>query len=573
VEDESGMALPPPSVGARFEVFLVPHDLREEEARHVLLDAVTWLDGVTDLVMAGITKVVIEQTDEVKEARRRLDDAGSKIRAIAGSKRATRVFSPAQFPGVEGRGCYEWPAFTPWSPRAFGTVPEPIRYFENLSSEQLLNKSASGDVLTAQEEVAVGMLPGPIQYCGNLSFDGQVLDAKPIPRGKGITRSAARVGEGVDPQEAYSAVEMNGRALPGRPEPRLEGRGELPTEIRSVSNLLNFDRTEIPYLGHAKVMRELDENVRDRRMLDASSEGEARDSAQHLAAAPVSMAHGLELPDFGAIDYSFNPSLSAAPAFSLPAVLPGLPNLADLSFDAETSSIAPSGFLSAQPRVAPAKSNRPPSIISLARASLTAPLSTCSVRQRSRTAPSRVQVAVPPPWLQPPPPCPRAPLFNSRFPRVLRPHPRLHLRPHSPHRSLRLLCRPHRLPLPLLPLPQAVLRRRLAWRQQRHRLRRRLRQHLLPPPPRRSPLSRRVGARRCLRPSEILAVTPPSPSSSWVIVLFPRWLKQAARLRFVEGICADLSGAWVHSRGFDCRQQKQVEKDGQRRPFSGEGCS
>jgi hypothetical protein len=51
------MALPPPSVGARFEVFLVPHDLREEEARHVLLDAVTWLDGVTDLVMAGITKV------------------------------------------------------------------------------------------------------------------------------------------------------------------------------------------------------------------------------------------------------------------------------------------------------------------------------------------------------------------------------------------------------------------------------------------------------------------------------------------------------------------------------------
>jgi hypothetical protein len=295
----------------------------------------------------------------VKEARRRLDDAGSKIRAIAGSKRATRVFSPAQFPGVEGRGCYEWPAFTPWSPRAFGTVPEPIRYFENLSSEQLLNKSASGDVLTAQEEVAVGMLPGPIQYCGNLSFDGQVLDAKPIPRGKGITRSAARVGEGVDPQEAYSAVEMNGRALPGRPEPRLEGRGELPTEIRSVSNLLNFDRTEIPYLGHAKVMRELDENVRDRRMLDASSEGEARDSAQHLAAAPVSMAHGLELPDFGAIDYSFNPSLSAAPAFSLPAVLPGLPNLADLSFDAETSSIAPSGFLSAQPRVAPAKSNRP----------------------------------------------------------------------------------------------------------------------------------------------------------------------------------------------------------------------
>ena len=332
MEDESGMALPPPSVGARFKVFLVPHDLREEEARHVLLDAVTWLDVVTEMVMAGIKKKVIEQKDEVKEARRRLDDAGSKIRAIAGSKRATRVFSPAQFPGVEGRGWYDWPAFTLWSP------------------------------LTAQQEVVVGMLPEPIQDRFNLFFDGQVLDAKPIPRGKGVTESAARVGEGVDPQEAYSTVEMNGRAPPGRPEPRLEGRGELPTGIRSVSNLMNFDRTEIPYLRHAKVM---EESTRNRRMLDASSsmldaiEGKARDSAQHLAAAPVSMSHGLELPDFGAIDYSFNPSLSAAPAFSLPAELPGLPNLADLSFDAETSSIAPSGFLSAQPRVAPAKSNRP----------------------------------------------------------------------------------------------------------------------------------------------------------------------------------------------------------------------
>ena len=44
------MAPPEPSLGARFETRLIPHDLREEEALHVTLDALSDLTVVANKV-------------------------------------------------------------------------------------------------------------------------------------------------------------------------------------------------------------------------------------------------------------------------------------------------------------------------------------------------------------------------------------------------------------------------------------------------------------------------------------------------------------------------------------------
>ena len=48
-------SLPAPSAGARFEVNLVPHDAREDEALHAALDALVQLSDVANRAFSRIT--------------------------------------------------------------------------------------------------------------------------------------------------------------------------------------------------------------------------------------------------------------------------------------------------------------------------------------------------------------------------------------------------------------------------------------------------------------------------------------------------------------------------------------
>lgn len=57
-------------------------------------------------VLGGISERVRKEKENVDAARRRVEAAGDRIGRLAGSSKATRVFSSAKFPPCQGRGVH-----------------------------------------------------------------------------------------------------------------------------------------------------------------------------------------------------------------------------------------------------------------------------------------------------------------------------------------------------------------------------------------------------------------------------------------------------------------------------------
>lgn len=112
-----------------------------------------------------------------------------------------------------------------------------------------------------------------------------------------------------------------------------EGLGRFPLNLESTSAVILFNSDENPYKNYES-FNNLDSvaDVRQKVKKDKS-----------LAAAPTTIASGLELPGFQSLQFDYRPDLGVLPTFALPTQL-DLKNVANINFDSQSmlASIAPS---------------------------------------------------------------------------------------------------------------------------------------------------------------------------------------------------------------------------------------
>lgn len=121
----------------------------------------------------------------------------------------------------------------------------------------------------------------------------------------------------------------------GVPHKEKDGLGRFPVRVESVSAALLFNSGENPYKNYDSF-----NNLESVSMYRGALQTQQK---QTLAAAPTTIAEGIELPMFSGLQFDYRPDLGVVPSFSLPQHL-DLKNIANITFDAsqQQASIAPS---------------------------------------------------------------------------------------------------------------------------------------------------------------------------------------------------------------------------------------
>lgn len=108
--------------------------------------------------------------------------------------------------------------------------------------------------------------------------------------------------------------------------------GRFPPRVDSVSAALLFNSEENPYKNYDS-FNNLESVADYRKKVKVEKQ---------LAAAPTTIAQGVELPMFTGLQFDYRPDLGVVPTFAMPDQL-NLKNIANISFgSAQTTSIAPS---------------------------------------------------------------------------------------------------------------------------------------------------------------------------------------------------------------------------------------
>ena len=111
-----------------------------------------------------------------------------------------------------------------------------------------------------------------------------------------------------------------------------DGLGRFPAkQITSASSVLLFNSSENPYKNYDSVNNL--ESVADYR--DAIKKLHNDNSNKELAAAPVTISEGIDLPSFTNLQFDYRPELGLVPTFNVPEQL-ALKNVAHISFQNES---------------------------------------------------------------------------------------------------------------------------------------------------------------------------------------------------------------------------------------------
>ena len=169
-----------------YNVPLILPSLRREESVNQIVDALEYLEKVSNDIFTRISERVAENRKRLAAINHRADLAQARIDKIKGIKKATRVFSSAKYP-----------------------APEKLSSYETLYSQE--NELA---------EIQ--------RHSYNLNSKFTPVDEKALK----------------DKLQFYN-VHLNVRKK--QDETKGEGLGSLPNNLQSVSSLLLFNTTENPY--------------------------------------------------------------------------------------------------------------------------------------------------------------------------------------------------------------------------------------------------------------------------------------------------------------------------------------
>ena len=390
-----------PSAGARFEVSLVPHDVREEESLHAALDALVRLSDVANRTFSRITDRsgrrapaalaraagprcwprllraalqlqggvapcsaagrLLSRCSQATGACSHLPsraatplDAPRSLHAIAGcatrkstlGRRAAAWKTPSARSMHSGaasgqRVFFRRPSFRRWR------IVASTRYgaMQMLGAMQVLNWAAVQAGGLPQSDKPRVLLPQVL--FGSSTYTGGGREGQQ----RFIASNPARAGEGQDFKAPFNVVQGIPTELgAGGYINADDGLGRLPDYLPSVSAMLLFNSAENPYRGYVQT-----ELLGDTQEDDAQPPATKPSASptKKLAEAPHSVEHGHELPSFAMLDFGYKPELGSVPTLTLPPSLPGLPNLpSEEMFDTGlVSTIAPSAMQAELPQV------------------------------------------------------------------------------------------------------------------------------------------------------------------------------------------------------------------------------
>lgn len=130
--------------------------------------------------------------------------------------------------------------------------------------------------------------------------------------------------------------------------PKQKGIGSMPTNVKSVADVLLFNSSELPYLNY----KFIDNLVASEKL----SVQEPTTEPIILPPAPQSVQDYNATKSLGSEDFGFRPILGQVPSFKLPSTLPDLPMVAEISWSGSNiglehlPSIAPSAHPKGGPK-------------------------------------------------------------------------------------------------------------------------------------------------------------------------------------------------------------------------------
>mmetsp|Transcript_14526 Transcript_14526/g.23090 ORF Transcript_14526/g.23090 Transcript_14526/m.23090 type:complete len:569 (+) Transcript_14526:48-1754(+) len=270
----------------RYHVPIVLHNLPRVQALQQALDSLEHLDKTIDDAFSRVSARIAIERQKFEGIVKRVDVCRSKVETLEreGKKRATTVFSACKYPAPE-------------------SLPAVGRLY-NEDTNHLSRPSWTSVKLTQADNNATAERANTSE----LFIDLTKLLEKNSP------------GE-EEKRKRQSAKE--------------EGLGKLPGYLPSVSSTLLFNSSENPYKDYSSFDNLVSALTKEKDVVQD----------QELAAAPLTLVEGADLPSFDnpmeALKY--NPQIEELPTLDLPENLP-LGQLADISFlsQMEGSSIAPS---------------------------------------------------------------------------------------------------------------------------------------------------------------------------------------------------------------------------------------
>ncbi|KAN0022268.1 hypothetical protein ACTFIU_004444 [Dictyostelium citrinum] len=267
-----------------YQVPVVSNGLRETESILQIVDSLEKLEKVFNDMYSTISARVSHEKSRIDNVANRLNNAQHKVNQIVGSKQAITVFSSAKYPADKKWGDYV-PIYS-----GKHKLPFKASHYHGLNSEDSPIKKRPED--------------------SYLDVNDLVFIEKSI-------------------DTTSKEVEVK------------EGLGRIPAQIPSVSNLLLFNTQENPYKKYSNT-------------LDNLSGGDAGDDdytifgdqlskkKKKLGDAPVTVKDGDSRIDAENVKINYEPGTFEIPVYNFPSILP-LPNVAEnITWAAESQSIAPS---------------------------------------------------------------------------------------------------------------------------------------------------------------------------------------------------------------------------------------
>eukprot|EP00249_Psilotum_nudum_P018552 c26860_g1_i2 orf=193-1506(+) len=242
------------------------------------------LQESAEIIFDAISSRVSLEHHRLNVLKSRIQSAQAKVDAISGTKKATTIFSSSRYP----------------------FIPPEAQDFTSLYGGQTAGVSWDFPIAT------ISLISGQCQNA---------------------------VESTVELFQFFS--ETSHESLPSVHNQK--GLKGLPSNVKSISDIVLFNSTELPCLKHINVDRLAE--------TDQSSTKEPAKAHISLPDPPESVFEGGYMARLGSGDFGFRPVLRQVPSFSFPYVLPDLPMVAEINWSAdELPSIAPSAIHSGSRR-------------------------------------------------------------------------------------------------------------------------------------------------------------------------------------------------------------------------------
>lgn len=352
-----------------FNVPLISHDLHREEAIHQIANSIEFLDNYCGDIFKRITDSVDNAHKKIQSFDSRINLVDLKINKIKGSNKAIQICSNAKYPilnGLDELLINDNDEENPYDPNVLD------EYKKKTADKwkHLYHSDKPADIKHKLHKYVTPYAP-----LDELSFKDKF-------------------------QEYYvTKIFKNNSSINNQ-----DGLGNvLSDHIESITSLLLFNTAQ-----HTYKQKDLKNSLSD---LDFKKSKkpifDQHDNRNEIDEAPASILNGEKMDPIKRENITFKPKMENLPDFDVPAFLPGITGVANISYAQEFTTIAPSNFiLDDLPDILPEVKQD------------TNALPVNIVNQTNMPMPDIASAGAPPPpppppfFAAPPPPPPPPPSFN-----------------------------------------------------------------------------------------------------------------------------------------------------------------